>query len=158
MKHFIITLMFVGLIMPPAFALSCMAPNIFRSAQFLHEQDEDYILFKGTVTLKNALEHSGYSNKPKPKRTKAQTRGINLLTNKPFNKSVTVQQHCLGPWCGSTAEKHIKGLIYIKKTDQQYTVALSPCGGTIFPAPEKDDETALIQCIKEQNCEKPPIQ
>jgi hypothetical protein len=159
MKHFIITLMFAGLIMPPAFALSCMAPNIFRSAQFLHEQDEEFILFKGSVTLKEAFKGPGYDDNPKPKKTTGQAEGVNLLTGTPFKESVTIQQRCYGPWCGSSSSKAFHNrLIYLHKKGDDYSIDLNPCGGVIFSEVSTEEEANLIQCIKEQNCEKPPIQ
>ncbi|MEC9291902.1 MAG: hypothetical protein VX730_05815 [Pseudomonadota bacterium] len=156
MKRFIVALMFTALFSGQAFALSCMRPNAFWSAKHLNDQEDDFIVFKGSLTLEEPIDGPGYENPPKPKKTIGQTEGINLLTGEPFNERIAVQQHCYGPWCGTSSNKVIQDrLIYIRKQGENYSIELNPCGGVIFAQLKAEEEEKLIQCIKEKSCERP---
>lgn len=151
----------IALIVPlPALALSCMAPSVERSFARFAEAEETYVIVHGRLTLDVKALPKGMSadrDPPKMTRIPAKLVGRSMGRNGfdlPFDQAVTLEVSCLGPWCGS-ARNGEDVLAFVRKSDNGYALAITPCGGSVFGAPKPSQLRLVKQCFRKARCPSP---
>ncbi|MCF6444739.1 hypothetical protein [Nereida sp. MMG025] len=133
----------------PAFALSCLRPDVARSYQAAASSADQYVILLGTFAMdRKALQPKQLRdpNKAKSVTVSAQFSG-KFLSREGFVKdwagSVQVTSECFGSWCaGAPAAGQM--LAFVEKTDDGYALKLSPCGGFAFANPSP----AMLDVVK----------
>ncbi len=141
----------------PAFALSCMAPSVERSFARFEAEDDAYIVVHGRLTFNmKALPKRMTQNVQPPQRTDvtARLKGSSLTKSGftlPFDQTVTLEVTCTGPWCGG-ARTGEDVLAFLRKGENGYALAVSPCGGAVFGTPKPAMLKQARQCLTGGTC------
>jgi len=150
--------LFLGFMPLPALALSCLAPTVERSFTQFQASDDIYVIVKGQLTLDTTLLPKGMTldaNPPEMTHVPARLSGMSMGPNgfvRPFDRDITLEVLCLGPWCGGVAPD-IETLTFLRKVDDGYALTISPCGGSAFPEPTVAQEDALQKCWRDGTCQ-----
>ena len=157
-----------GLPFAPAQALSCLPHDVARTYEQAATSEETYIVVHGTLTFdESRLPETDWQHKQKtPPNTliPARLEGKALTRegfNAPFDRSVTFNVQCLGPWCAS-AKTGTAYLAFLRKTDGPpetggtsgpgYQLDINACGGMGFAAPTKQALETVVQCFQGGPC------
>lgn len=141
----------------PALALSCMAPSVVDSYGRYEASEDIYVVVHGRLTLpekKLPKGLSGDQNPPHMTRVLAKIGGKSLGKSGftlPFEKDVTLEVACIGPWCGSVRNGE-DVLAFLRKDAEGYALEVSPCGGAVFAVPKPAMIKQARQCMIRQNC------
>ncbi|WP_254892423.1 hypothetical protein [Roseovarius sp. A-2] len=128
----------------PAFALSCLPPEVTRTYQQATEAEAAYIAVHARLEFDpDALPRTDWQDQaatPPHTLIPARMTGQALTKtgfNLPFDRRITLDAQCLGPWCAG-ASPGASYLAFLKRTETGYLLALDPCGGMGFvdPTPE----------------------
>ena len=141
----------------PVQALSCMAPDAVWLYQQIKNDDADYLLVKGTITLTEA------PNLPAPagmKTTEAFTKGratgLALSASGfdvPFDRAITIRATCVASWCGSPKGLSQGTRIFAVQIEaDRLILERGPCGGLV-QLWSKEEEARLLECHLKGNCE-----
>lgn len=137
-----------------AVALSCMRPDPVATFNRISEDSAPYYVLYGTLEFDASELPQGVVNKPRePAPIAAQFRGHGLNRNgftSRFERGVTLQPVCFGPWCGSEMPG-VKSLFFAKLDGDDVIISSDPCGGTTFPEPSRAALDAMTACIN-GNC------
>lgn len=140
----------------PALALTCpprTTEDLFTAHQ---EQSENYVMAYGAITPvgkrpqlnPDTLEHepagpysavfSGLLARPS---------GFDL----PARFAITVEERCLGPWCGVLP---INGptVIFLRKVNNGYRLETDACNHTVLTGPIDRELEVLIGCLRKGTC------
>lgn len=140
-----------------AAALSCIRPTVERSYAEVAAAKETYVIAEGRLTFdRRKLPRDGNGTKNPPKLTRIQARLVGKSMNAsgfkvPFDRPVTLEVACFGPWCGS-AENGGQVLAFIKRQKGSYQLEVSPCGGRVFANPRPAMLKKVVQCHKGRTC------
>ena len=157
-----------GLPFAPAQALSCLPHDVARTYEQAATSEETYIVVHGTLTFdESRLPETDWQHQQKtPPNTliPARLEGKALTRegfNAPFDRSVTFNVQCLGPWCAS-AKTGTAYLAFLRKTDGPpetggtsgpgYQLDINACGGMGFAAPTKQALETVVQCFQGGPC------
>jgi hypothetical protein len=152
-RHLILTLALLTAA-TPALSLSCMRPDAVRMFEYARDSDDVFYVIKGRLT-----PTSPYAI-PKPENDKdteattlVQISGLGLSRTDfsvPVEIGATVRLSCLSVWCaGPPPEGEL--LMIVKKTGEDLTLELGPCGGTAIPW-SVDAENRLLKCHQTKSC------
>ncbi|UWR22745.1 hypothetical protein [Sulfitobacter sp. S190] len=122
----------------PALALSCMpysVENAFLDAQASKAQ---FVVVRGMLDFDESLlprvDWDNQSATPPLTTLEAELIGTSLTNagfSLPFDRRVTLEIACFGPWCAS-AEKGTEMLAFVELGADGPVVATNPCGGYLF--------------------------
>lgn len=141
----------------PAFALSCLAPDIVWLYQHIKEDEADYVLVRGKVRPTeppNLAEPSGM--KPSEAFTRAYATGHALSAsgfNARFDRPITIRVTCAGSWCGEPEGLEDDTHIFAVRLDGDSAVLdRGPCSG-LAQRWTPEEETRLLDCHLKGKCE-----
>lgn len=147
------------LICGPAFALSCMRPDVARSFQEMESSRSVYVAVHGKLTFKEARlpkgDKSGQTKTPPKTRLRASLQGMSLGWDgfeHNFDRNITLIAQCHGPWCARPQSGQTY-LAFVKRTKEGYELWVSPCGGRAFPEPSKEQLDVAHQCLRGNRCQ-----
>lgn len=156
MFRFALTL-YLAVLTGPVHALSCMAPDVVWLYQHIKNDDADYLLVKGKVTLTeppNFAEPMGM--KPSEAFTSAYATGHALSAsgfNARFDRPITIRVTCAGSWCGDPEGLEDNTHIFAVRLDGDNTVLdRGPCSG-LAQRWTPEEETRLLDCHLKGKCE-----
>ncbi|MCX7558484.1 hypothetical protein OS190_02820 [Sulfitobacter sp. F26204] len=140
----------------PALALSCLAPTIEGSFARYAAAEEAYVVVNGRLTLDQTRMPEGMTETTPPRMTHVAARLSGTFLNKkgfvlPFDKEVTLEVSCVGPWCGQI-QNDTDVLAFLRKDTQGYALAIGPCGGAAFSAPDPAMLKRVTQCLVRRDC------
>ena len=141
----------------PALALSCVRPSVERTYSQAQKSSDTYVVVHGRLLFNDRkLPRSGSSSQNPPKLTKipATLKGRSLTKAgfaTPFDRNITLNVACFGPWCGS-AGSGMDVLAFIKKGKGGYTLAIDACGGEMFANPTGANLKQVASCFKRGRC------
>ena len=137
-----------------AAALSCMRPDPVNTFHRIAEDPTDYYLLYGTLDFDGSKQPQGVVNEERnPEPIAAAFRGHGLTRAgfiSRFERTVTVQPLCFGPWCGQTTPG-VKSLFFAAVEGDKVIISPDPCGGTIFAEPTQKELDEMTACIN-GNC------
>ena len=140
----------------PALSLSCVRPDVANTYNFAAQADEKYVVVHGTLSFNKArLPQAAGNDSPPTTKIKARLTGKALSENgfdHPFDRPITLEVHCFGPWCGS-AEPGAPYLGFVQHTTNGYVLAVDPCGGMGFSNPTNDMLKRVQSCFKGGACQ-----
>lgn len=153
-----ILLLILALIAPlPVLALSCIAPKVERNFDRFAAAEETYVVVHGKVAFATRLLPKGLQadrDPPQMTRIPARLEGKSLGNqgfHLPFEQDVMLEVSCLGPWCGGLQNGEDL-LAFLRKTDEGYALAITPCGGSAFGAPEAAQLKRVEKCFRDGLC------
>ena len=140
-------------------ALSCMATDAVWLYQHIKEDEADYLLVKGTVSLTEAPNVPVPSEtKPAEALTEARATGTAFSRSGfdvPFDQTITIRATCISVWCSTpdqfSDETHIFAL---KMEDGELVLPLSACGGFSHRWSE-EQEQRVLDCHLNGTCPAP---
>ncbi|MEM6938512.1 MAG: hypothetical protein AAF943_13870 [Pseudomonadota bacterium] len=140
----------------PAFALSCLAPEVARSYDRFAADPADYVIVRGRISLEGKLPRALSPSQSFPDVTLVPARLVGKsLTQEgfrlPFDKELTLEVSCLGPWCGSLADGE-DVLAFVRRSEGAYYLAVPPCGGSAFGAPKAAQIKRVKLCHQRGVC------
>lgn len=154
MKLSVMTLSLL-LIAQPAFALSCMPPDVVRLYQNAVESEESYYFIRGKLMAEGPVNEPDTSGATKLASAETQVRlvGKALTRNRfeaPFDREITLRLNCASVWCG-TAPLEREIFAAVKLVGQALELDIGPCG---FDAVDysKADEARLLRCYQNGQC------
>lgn len=142
----------------PAFALSCMAPDIARDYQQAAQSDDTYIVVKGNLFFDETELPDRIDQRTSRARDSVDVEGwlagFSLAKNgftRRFERDVILRVSCLGPWCGHT----VKGehLAFLKQEDHQWIMQINPCPGMTYATPTAEQEQTALACFRGEGCQ-----
>lgn len=142
----------------PAFALSCMAPDIARDFQQAAQSDDTYIIVKGDLFF----DESDLPDRVDQRTSRARDSvdlegwlaGFSLTKDgftKRFERDVILRVSCLGPWCGGTVKA--EHLAFLKQEDRQWVLQINPCPGMTYASPTVEQEQKALACFRGESCQ-----
>ena len=149
------------LIAAPLHALSCLPYGLPEALAEIDGSEDGYVAVTGKLSFnKNKLPKPDFENQghtPELIKIKARLSGKALSRSgftTPFNTPLTLQVHCLGEWCAGAGQTS-NVLVFLKQTNQGYTLDLSPCGDHLFSEPTKKDLKTVQRCYLSEQCSEP---
>ena len=141
----------------PAWALSCMPPDVTTDFARAAESPDTYIVVRGDLIFEqSALPRGGAQAQG---RNDAKTdipawlKGMSLTRDgftRRFERDVMLRVSCIGPWCGGTSNGD--HLVFLKQEGQNWILALSPCPGVAYPNPTRALEEQVLSCFRGEGC------
>lgn len=141
----------------PAFALSCLPPDVAQSYIRAAEATEPYIVVRGQLSFDPArLPSTDMIPQRKPAHTliPARLTGQALTRSgfdQAFDRAITLDVQCFGPWCAS-AVPGIEYLGFLERRDGGYVLAVDPCGGMAHPEPTPAMLDQVLTCLQGGPC------
>ena len=146
----------------PALGLSCLPPDAARSFQQLDEAEETYVVVHGTLTFDASrlpeVTFSNQANPPTNTTIPAHLTGKSLSREgfqTPFDRDITLDVQCLGPWCGS-AESGTQVLGFVERRQSGYVLTLDPCFSYSVIDPTDQMLEQVKSCMRGGPCEPRP--
>jgi hypothetical protein len=137
-------------------ALSCLRPDTARAFQAASEAPSAYVVLLGRFAFDAAnLPPAVTQGDPAPATITARFVGNGLTLQgftSPQDRDITLEITCAGPWCG-TLQPDTPVMAFARKDGDDYTVAVDPCGGWVFPEPTDDTLNRVIACLRGAACE-----
>lgn len=132
-------------------ALSCMRPTIANSFARAEAVPDSVYLLKGALSFDESLLPDRDMLQPEkdPAPIEAQFKGMALSRDgftTPYNRSVTLQPLCFGPWCGQAISEE-PAIIFATVRGDDLVIEVNPCGGQIFYEPTPQMDAAAIACM-----------
>lgn len=156
--RFLMGLVLVSLASPAA-TLSCMRPDVARSYTEAAAAEGRYMVVHGTLRFDEARLPAAVLNESPPStKIPAHLSGKALSNgqfNYPFDRKITLDVLCFGPWCGG-AENGLDYLVFVQVTAEGYTLTVNPCGGQAFANPTSEDLRRVERCNAEGPCAPQP--
>lgn len=142
----------------PVDALSCMPADIARSYQNAAASEKRYVVLLGTFDFnaRNLPKTDWHNQQDTPENTliSVQFSGKSLsadgFTN-TFQSPVTVNAQCYGPWC-SSLQRNTQTLAFVEKTQDDYLLAINPCGGFAYQKPSQGHIDQVVACHQGRGC------
>ena len=151
----LLVLLMIVMLPVQAAALSCIRPSVERSYAEVAAAKETYVIAHGRLTFdRRQLPRGGNNNAPKMTRISGKLVGKSMSSagfNVPFDRPVTLEVACFGPWCGS-AEDGGEVLVFIKRRKGSYSIDVNPCGGRVFANPRPAMLKQVVNCHKGRTC------
>ena len=144
------------LIAGQAAALSCIRPDVATTFLRMNEVPEDVYVLRGTLEFDESLLPQGVVNEERdPVLIPAMFIGKGLTLEgftSRFERPVTVQTGCYGPWCGSAASGE-ELITFAKVLGEDIVIEVDPCGTTTFYQPTESMVDSVVSCIRGEKCE-----
>lgn len=139
----------------PALSLSCLQPDVARSYGYAAEAEETYIVVHGHLSFdEKRLPAAEGNDSPPSTKIKAHVSGTSLtqagFTN-AFDRDITLEVGCYGPWCAGAASGE-DYLLFLRKDTSGYTYMADPCGSLGFARPTPEMLHQVEQCMKGGRC------
>ena len=153
----IIALVLVIIAPFPALALSCMPPSIEATFERAQTSTDAYVVVHGRLVVdkrKMPRSHPTTQDAPEMTRIPATIIGRSLSDRGfkvPFEREITLEVACFGPWCGGIASG-ADVLAFIRRDDRGYALGITPCGGDVFVTPQAAMLKKVGQCFKQGQC------
>ena len=147
----------------PAFALSCLRPDLGRSFAAAAESESAYLVVHGAFDFKaSAMPKADKSAgagiaATGTTRVPAQFKGGGLTPDGftvPVRLDVTLEVGCQGPWCGTLAAGEPQ-LAFLEQRDEGYVLSVEPCPGFAFASPTPEDLDFVTACYAKGSCPDP---
>lgn len=149
---------FLGLLASDAVALSCLRPDVARTFNNANDIVEPVYILRGTLTFDERLMPQGVVNEPRdPAPVPALFKGLGLTLDgftARFERPVTLQPQCAGPWCGSAVSGQ-EAIVFATVLGDDILINVGACGGQIFYDPTPQMEATLTSCIRGEACVSP---
>jgi len=147
----------------PAFALSCMRPDVARTYQEAADAEEAYIVVHGRLDFdESRLPKTDMANQQAtppdtliPARIDGKAMSFDGFTI-PFTREITLNAQCFGPWCTGAASG-TDYLAFLKKGADGYLLSLTPCGGFGFANPSDAALEKVHSCFRGDDCTPGPL-
>lgn len=115
-----------------------MPYGVPEALQEVIEAEEGYVAATGTLTFDEGklpkVDMAQQDQTPPLTRISARIKGTALTKSgftQPFNRALTLEVSCFGPWCaGAASGKRV--LAFLKQTSAGYVLSTTPCGGHVF--------------------------
>ncbi|MEO1537867.1 MAG: hypothetical protein AAFR73_09060 [Pseudomonadota bacterium] len=137
----------------PALGLSCMRPDAVRMFEQARDADAAYYIVKGELSFLETPK-TPPRNAKTPALTRARVTGEALSNsgfNASFDRDVTVEASCIGPWCGSPEGLSGPLIMALRIDATDVILEISACGGDQVPWTENAEER-LLQCHLDDIC------
>ena len=155
MKNLILSAL-LACIATQSIALSCMRPDPVQSFHHATEVPEPIYILHGRLAFDESLLPEGMVNEPRePAPIPAHFDGMGLTLNgftSRFERPVTLQSVCFGPWCG----REVSGenvMLFAKVVGNDIIVESDPCGVNVFYDPTQEMLDQMTSCIRGETCE-----
>lgn len=138
----------------PAYALSCMKPDVAQAYGMASQSAKTYVVLKGVFSFEDALPPAVREN-PQSLNLEAQFAG-QLLTARGFTEDVAapveITLTCAGPWC-ATLNPASTHLAFVEVEGRQLRMTVGPCYQSLFADPANDTLKRIEQCAASGPCE-----
>ncbi len=145
----------------PAFALSCIQPDLAGSYERWASSQSQYTIGRGVLKPLSALpakrdnsveERDNKSLEPIP----YSFTGVLIGKNKSHRIStrVIVQPTCIAVWCGGYPQGNDEGIYAFEISRGNYLFRPSPRGGDAFYGDTTAQEQFIQACIKNGKCDR----
>ena len=140
----------------PAWALSCLQPDIASDYAYASASEDSYLVVKGDLFFDEAfLPRQDFATQSGKETTEltAWLNGHSLTPDgftQEFERDVILRVECLGPWCGGAANGN--HLAFLKQEGTDFVVTLKPCGGMTYADPTKDQIVTVTNCMRGGSC------
>lgn len=137
-------------------ALSCMRPDPISTYLAMTAQGLAPVIVQGQLSFDESLLPAPVvqSQERLPEPIPARLSGQRLMPGGgavDYEADVTLMVTCAGPWCG-TAASGAPALYFVTMDDLQSQVVAGPCGGRIFPQPDRAVVVTLSRCLAGGSC------
>jgi hypothetical protein len=137
----------------PAMALSCLPTDVARTFTNLDAAEEVYVVVHGTLTFDEArLPKTNWEDQaatpaetPIPARLSGRSLTHEGFTA-PFDRNITFDVRCLGPWCASAASGS-DVLAFVEYREGQYLFSLGPCYANAVFDPDPAQLDQAVSCL-----------
>jgi hypothetical protein len=155
MSRFPLIVAILVILATQATALSCMRPDPVRSYNTAADAEELYLVALGKVSF-DASKLPKAEGNTSPERTRIPARIEGKALSKtgfdyPFERDITVEVLCFGPWCGGGVPGETY-LAFLRKTEEGYVMTADPCWSMAFSQPSQEDISRVVQCHKTGRC------
>lgn len=138
-----------------ASALSCRVADAGAAFDRASASPSRYAVVNGRAEFdRTLLPHFRYKDPateaPPSTAIPARVHGQALDTNgflTPFDRTVTLDVSCLGPWCGTLAPGE-PYLMFLELRGDTYALALGPCGDFAFADPKPETLDRIARCFQ----------
>lgn len=143
----------------PAFALSCMQPDLVKTLEEAKASDKLYYIlvgrFKTGPSAKNPPDANGYDFKPRPPKITHSWFDGYSVSNDPRRDShlirfpVDIETSCAGPWCSSPPSSEREVIAFVEARENQAPLLkTSPCPTWVFTVrPQETQVQTIRQCL-----------
>ena len=154
----IMTLLLMAIAAPlPALALSCAPPSVDATYEQAQKSPDAYVVVHGRLVVgKRKMPRAGLTTQESPEMTRipATIMGRSLSNTGfrvPFEREITLEVACFGPWCGSVANG-ADVLVFLRRDKDGYALGINPCGGDVFVTPHAAMLKQVQRCFKRGQC------
>ncbi|RYH04072.1 hypothetical protein EU805_01485 [Salipiger sp. IMCC34102] len=133
----------------PATALSCLRPDPLASFDMAAQSELPYLVLSGRITPIGAPPAEDQAGAYAARLTGEGLAYEGLTV--PFDETVTLDLQCNGPWCGVPPGDD-PVLVFARVDGERPLIELDPCSTWVFPAPDRQTEEALAQCLTDGAC------
>lgn len=139
-------------------ALSCLPMGPGDVYRIVKQSEDPFVIVEGRVSFDESLLPQYSQAKPEATKTPtlipAQVSGLMLgerIFDQPVEGEITLEAHCLGPWCGSLKSGG-RYLFFARNLDGRAVAYLEPCGGFFFDAEDGSAGDIVLQCHRGKAC------
>ncbi len=129
----------------PVWALSCETPDPVRAFEFASTDKAEWMVVYGRLSLDDS-RLPAHANADVPASLKGR-----LLTargfKQDFERTIILRISCSGRICGG-ARNGQSYMAFLRKEGRRYVAFAAPCGGLLFPRPQKADLNAVEACMR----------
>ncbi|MEM8775727.1 MAG: hypothetical protein AAGF53_11885 [Pseudomonadota bacterium] len=141
----------------PAFALSCMQPDVAQAYKVADEAEEVFWVVKGALEFDQDLVRIPDFTDNSPKDTKVPARFDGHVLSKSgfetqFETDLVLELLCYGPWCAQ-AESGLQYLAFVEHTGTGYVMRVNPCYSSTFLSPTPEQLEQAWDCMRGLECE-----
>ncbi|EAQ03662.1 hypothetical protein OB2597_10481 [Pseudooceanicola batsensis HTCC2597] len=159
MTRFIALMLSVAMLAGPAYALSCLRPDVATAYTRAAEAEDGYLVVRGTLSH-DRLADEGTMRSPDqadgPPETFEATIEGRFLRGDAFAGEiaapVTVVLECVSVWCAAPPPAGAEVLAFVRQTETTLFLETGPCGGTIFVDPGEDQIDRVLACHSGGDC------
>lgn len=150
------TALLVCLVAQPALALSCLRPDAVRLYEMARDSDDLFVMVRGKAEVTGAAINLVPDNTRDQTATTTAVVSGTLLTShafgRDFNREITLEVSCLGPWCGGTDGLEREQFLAIQVREDDLVLRLGPCGGDVVNW-DRDGERRMLSCHRGGACD-----
>ena len=135
-----------------ALALSCVPMGPGDVYRIVSDSEDPFLVIEGRVSFDETFLPQYSDANPrsteKPTEIPAQVTGLLLgerMFDQPVEGEITLEAHCLGPWCGSLVSG-ARYLFFARQTEDRVVAVVEPCGGFFFSAEDGSAGDIVLQC------------
>lgn len=140
----------------PALALSCLRPDAVRLYEMARDSESVFVMVRGRAEVTGpAIDLVPNNTQDQTATTTAVVSGTMLTSHafgRDFEREITLEVSCLGPWCGGTDGLDREQFMAIQITDSDLVLRLGPCGGDVVNW-DRDGERRMLACHRGGTCD-----